>query len=72
MKTCWFTDDNKHCHNAYCKHTHPKGYQPGPRTICSNWKEGACKRGKDCKFLHAKKCPYEDGSNFKEKEKEKK
>ena len=69
MKTCWFTDDNKHCHRADCKHTHPKGYQPGPRTICSKWKEKACTRGKDCKFLHAKKCPYEDGPNFKEKEK---
>ena len=66
IKTCWFTDAGKHCHNADCKHTHPELYQPGPRTICINWKKGACKWGEDCNFLHAKKCPYEDGPNFKE------
>jgi ribosomal protein L12E/L44/L45/RPP1/RPP2 len=66
VKTCRYTDDNKHCHNADCKYTHPKGYQPGPRTICRNWNDKACTRGKDCWFLHAKKCPYEDGPNFKE------
>jgi hypothetical protein len=69
VKTCRYTDDNKHCHNADCKYTHPKGYQPGPRTICRNWNDKACTRGKDCWFLHAKECPYEDGPNFKEKEK---
>ena len=69
MKTCRYTDDNKHCHSADCKYTHPKGYQPGPRTICRNWKNNnACTR-KDCWFLHAKECPYEDGSNFKEDKK---
>jgi len=61
IKTCWFTDAGKHCHNADCKHTHPKLYQPGPRTICINWKKGACKWGEDCNFLHAEECPYEDG-----------
>ena len=67
MKTCRYTDDNKHCHSADCKYTHPKGYQPGPRTICRNWKNNnACTR-KDCWFLHAKECPYEDGPNFMEK-----
>ena len=69
MKTCRYTDDNKHCHSADCKYTHPKGYQPGPRTICRNWKNNnACTR-KDCWFLHAKECPYEDGPNFKEDKK---
>jgi len=68
---CWHTKTGKHCHKADCKFTHPKGYQPGPRTICSNWhvnpKKNACKWDKNCKFLHAEECPYEDGSNFKEK-----
>ena len=69
MKTCRYTDDNKHCHSADCKYTHPKGYQPGPRTICRNWKNNnACTR-KDCWFLHAKECPYENGPNFKEDKK---
>ena len=63
IKTCWFTDAGKHCHNADCKHTHPKLYQHGPRTICINWKKGACKWGKDCKFGHweGSVCPYKDG-----------
>jgi hypothetical protein len=66
---CWHTKTGKHCHKADCTFMHPKGYQPGPRTICIKWKSDPekCKWGNDCKFLHAKKCPYEDGPNFKEK-----
>ena len=71
VNLCNHTKKGKHCHRVDCSFEHPKGYQPGPRTICSNWnidpKKNTCKWGNKCKFLHAKKCPYEDGE-FKEDE----
>ena len=65
VNLCHHTKMGKHCHRVDCSFEHPKGYQPGPRTICSNWnidpKKNTCKWGNKCKFLHAKKCPYKDG-----------
>lgn len=63
VNLCNHTKMGKHCHRVDCSFEHPKGYQPGPRTICSNWNidPKKCKWGNKCKFLHAKKCPYKDG-----------
>jgi hypothetical protein len=64
-KLCYHTESGKHCHNKECTFIHPKDYQSGPRTICSNWnsdpKKNTCKWGNNCKFLHAKKCTFKDG-----------
>ena len=32
----------------------PAGERPKNDGICSSWKKGACKKGKDCKFKHLK------------------